>query len=400
MKIKLLILLLLVSSPLFAQSSIEHLTIESKYIDETRTLNIALPSEYENSTKKYPLIIVLDDNLLFNTTSAIVNQLSNTSRMPESIVISISSGEKHRNYFAPNLFNNHRDRMYNYGNHQEEFVKFLELELLALIEKKYRTTNFKTLIGFSPSSVIGLYILLKKPNLFQAYICFAAGNIIGDGYKKDERLIEELEILYRQNEIKQSYLYVVSGSKDANSQPYINRNIKDFNEKLSKFNNDTIHTRAEIIQGEGHTDVILPGLITAFDFLFPKEKWLVDYPDLIEKEGTAKDNISLFYQKLSDEYGFEVYPNADRLYSMSCLKNIGRRLLGSKKTEEAIEVYEYWVELYPSSHLAHYYLGLSYKENEDDNNAITSFEKAYALALSQKSNDSKIYKEVIDELNK
>lgn len=397
MKIK--IFLLLVSSSIFAQIEIKHLTIDSKFIGETRTLNISLPNKYQYSTKKYPLIIVLDDGLLFNTTNAIVNQLSNTSRIPESIVVSLSAGEKHRNYFAPDLFNNHRNRKYNYGNHQEEFVKFLELELLPLIEKNYRTTHFKTFIGFSPSSVIGLYTLLNKPNLFQAYICFAAGNIIGDGYNKDKRLIEELENLYSQNEIKQSFLYVVSGSKDAESQPYINVNVKDFNDKLSRFNSRTIRTRAEIVQGEGHIDVILPGLITAFEFIFPKKEWYVDYLDLIEKEGTAKDNISSFYQKLSDEYGFEIYPNTDRLYSMSCLKNIGRRLIGENKTEEAIEIYKYWGELYPSSHLAHYYLGLSYKENKESNKAISAFKKAYELALLQKRNDSKIYKEAIDKLN-
>lgn len=380
--------------------TIERLILASKYIDETRTINISLPNGYADSTKKYPIILILDDELLFNTTSNIVNQLSNTSRMPESIVISLSSGEKHRNYFAPNLYNNHQNRVYNYGNHQKEFVNFLELELLPLLEKKYRTAHFKTFVGFSPSSVIGLYTLLNKPNLFQAYICFASGNIIGDGYEKEKRLIEELETLYTQSKIKQSYLYVVSGSKDAESQPYINTNIKDFNEKLSKFNNKNIHIKAETIEGEGHTDVILPGLISAFNFIFPKEKWLVDYLDLIKKEGDAKGNIYSFYQNLSNYYGFEIYPNVDRLYSMSCLKNIGRRLIGTKKTEEAIDIYKYWIELYPSSHLAHYYLGLSYRENKENNNAITSFKKAYDLALLQKSNASKIYIEAIDSMNK
>ena len=41
----------------------------------------------------------------------------------------------------------------------------------------------------------------------------------------------------------------------------------------------------------------------------------------------SSNNILAFYQDLSSEYGFEIYPNADRLYSMSCLKNIGRRVL-------------------------------------------------------------------------
>lgn len=288
--------------------------------------------------------------------------------------------------------------MYNYGNHQEEFVDFLELELLPLLEEKYRINHFKTFIGFSPSSVIGLYTLLNKPNLFQAYICFAAANIIGDGYKEDERLIEELETLYSKSEIGQSYLYVVSGSKDAESQPYINLNTKDFNDKLYKYHSKGIYAKAETIEDEGHTDVILPGLITAFEFIFPKEKWYVDYLDLIEKEGSAKDNISSFYQNLSDDYGFQIYPNTDRLYSMSCLKNIGRRLLGERKIEEAIEIYKYWVDLYPSSHLSHYYLGLSYQENQENTKAMATFQKAYNIALAQNSSDSQTYKDAMEKL--
>ncbi len=398
MKFKILLFFLLVTTRFLAQTTLEHLTIDSKHIEESRKLTIALPNEYHKSTKKYPIILILDDGLLFNTTSAIVNQLSNTSRMPESIVISISAGEKHRSYFAPNLYSNHRDRRYNYGDHQEKFVQFLELEVLPLISKKYRTTNFKTFIGFSPSSIIGLHTLLQKPNLFQAYICFATGNIIGDGYEKDERLIEKLETLYAKNQVNQSYLYVVSGSKDAISQPFIHTNIKDFNEKLSKFNNRKIHTKAETIEGEGHTDVILPGLISAFDFIFPKEKWLVDYTKLIEKEGSAKDNILAFYQDLSNEYGFEIYPNVDRLYSMSCLKNIGRRLLQRKKTSEAIEICKYWVELYPTSHLGNYYLGISYRENKENDKAKTYLEKAYKIATSEKKKNAKMYKEAIEKL--
>ncbi|MTI20897.1 hypothetical protein E1176_07680 [Fulvivirga sp. RKSG066] len=391
--------LLLFTSQIFAQTHTEDFKIDSKYIKETRTITVSLPQQYENSSKAYPVILVLDKNLLFNTTSAIVNQLSNTSRMPESIVVSLSAGSKHRNYFAPNLHNNHRDRAYNYGNFQEEFLDFLEHELLPSINNKYRTNNFNTIVGFSPSSAIALYALLNRPDLFQVYICFAAGNIIGDGYNKDERLIENLDSLYANNDLGRNYLYVVSGSKDAEGQPYINTNTQDFNEKLSRHNSSSVHTRGEIIAGEGHTDVILPGLIAALDFMYPKEKWLVDYLDLIEKDGPALANILSFYKELSSEYGFEIYPNADRLYSMSCLKNVGRRLLGTNKVDEAIELYKYWVGLYPKSDLAHYYLGIAQAENENVSLAKASFAKAMELAPSQDSDDFLKYQNALEALD-
>ncbi len=398
MKFKLSLLLIVLSNQLFSQNTIEKFQLQSEYLKDSITIHIALPEQYELSSKNYPTVLIIDHDLLFNTTTAITTQLSRTSRMPESIVVSISAGSKHRNYYSPNLYNNHRNRPYNYGNHQEQLLNFLEKELLPEIKQKYRVAKFKTLVGFSPSAVFAVHTLLTRPNLFQAYICFAAGNSIGDGYSKDQRLIEDLEKLYREERITQNYLYVVSGSKDAESQPYIKTNVKDFNDKLSKYHSNNIHIKAEIIEGEGHTDVILPGLIAALDFIFPKETWVVDYLDLIENQGSAKENIMEFYNNLSKTYGFKIYPNADRLYSMSCLKNVGRRLLSTNKTNEAIELYQFWTTLYPKSHLAHYYLGTSYKENDDFSKAAKAYNKALELALAYDNSQVSLYKKALESL--
>jgi Predicted hydrolase of the alpha/beta superfamily len=395
----LLVLMLIASHQFFAQSTVEQLEVNSKYLQETRKVHVVLPEKYGQSTKEYPLIFVLDHELLFNTTAAISAQLSATSRMPESIVVSLVAGSQHRNYFAPNLYNNHRDRAYNYGGHQDNFLGFIEKELLPLLEKKYRLAKFRMVVGFSPSSVIALHTLLNKPVLFQAYICLAAGNIIGDGYAKDTRLIETLEELYNNPGIPEHYLYVVSGGKDAESQPYIISNVEDFNTKLTKADLSKGHAKAEILYGEGHTDVVLPGLISAFNFIFPRDKWVVDYLDLIEQEGSAKENILHFYDQLSKTYNFQIYPNVDRLYSMSCLKNIGRRLLGTNKEAEAIELYEYWTALYPQSHSAHYYLGMAYKAADRLKMAKESFSRSYTIAMLQNSEDAALYKRALEELN-
>ncbi|MBO0340409.1 alpha/beta hydrolase-fold protein [Flagellimonas profundi] len=393
-----LVWVLFASNKVFAQNTMEQFEVVSQYLQENRMAHVALPKQYGQSTKEYPLILILDHELLFNTTSAIVNQLSGNSRMPEAIVASLSAGSQHRNYYAPNLYNNHRDRSYNYGNHQDELLSFIEKELLPHLEKKYRLAKFRMIVGFSPASVFAFHTVLNKPDLFQAYICLAAGNIIGDGHAKDQRLIEAFEELYRKPGLPKHYLYVVSGGKDVEDQPYIQTNVKDFNDLLKKYQASGIYAKAEIIEGEGHTDVVLPGLISAFNFIFPRDRWDVDYLNLIEQKGTAKANILHFYDELSKTYNFKIYPNADRLYSMSCLKNIGRRLLGANKTEEAIELYQYWTDLYPRSHLAHYFLGMSYKEANNLEKAAEAYNRSHTLALSQNSDDAKLYKKALETI--
>ena len=384
-----------------AQNRIDSFKVESKPLQETRTIKVALPNTYEYSTKSYPIIVVLDNQLLFSITSALVNQLSVTSRMPESIVVTIVEGKRHRAYYSPNLYDNIKNRNYGYGDHQDELTQFLSDELLPTLENRYRLADFRILIGFSPSSVFTLHTFSKNQDLFQAYIALASGNIIGDGYLKGRTLIEDIEKASTKNTSSSKFLYIGSGGKDLEDQPDIEDNVNNFNQRLSKLHTTHFKSKAEIIQGEGHTDVALPGLISAFDFIFPKEKWIVNYQDLISQSGNAKENINMFYKELSKEYGFGMYPNMDRLYSMSCIKNIGRRLLGQKRVDEAVELYQYWTELYPKSHLAYSYLGRAQKAANNKELAKISYKKALELTKKEgqysKSNE---YQKVLEEIDK
>ncbi|WP_109435493.1 alpha/beta hydrolase-fold protein [Aquimarina sp. AU119] len=379
-------------------NDIETFEIESKFLKETQNVKVALPYGYHKSTKSYPIILILDHQLMFPTMTAIVNQLSSTSRMPESIVFAITEGNKHRTYYAPDLYDNHKKRSYGYGNHQEEFKMFLEKEVFPKLASTYRTVNFKTLIGFSPSSVFTLDIFCKQPKLFQAYIAIASGNIIGDGYVKNKNLIDAIESSLAHNSSHNAYLYVVSGGKDLNDHPDIKDNITSFNQRLSPFITNKFKAKAEIIDGEGHTDVLLPGLINAMDFIFPKERWVVDYIDIINTSGNAKENIDLFYNNLSQEYGFTIYPNMNRLYSMNCIKNIGNRLLSQKRITETIELYRYWTQLYPLSSTSHAYLGLALKVAGNKKESIKSYEKAIKIAKQESNPELLTYKKSLEEL--
>ncbi|MEM9000406.1 MAG: alpha/beta hydrolase-fold protein [Bacteroidota bacterium] len=397
------ILLLLISGQAMAQqidrpNTIDLFEIESEFLKESRTIKVSLPYDYAKSTKSYPIILVLDNQLMFSTMTAMVNQLSAVSRIPESLVVTITEGTKHRTHYAPNLYSNSNERAYGYGNHQKEFTQFLQNELLPKLDANYRTVNFRTLVGFSPSSIFTLHTLLKSPDLFQAYIAIAAGNIIGDGYKKGESFIDIITNFSIKDALPNAYLYVVSGGGDLDNQPHIRANVDGFNQNISTFSNDNFKAKAEIIDGEGHTDVLLPGIISAMDFIFPKEKWFVDYVDLINTSRNPKENIDDFYNALSLEYGFTVYPNMDRLYSMSCIKNVGSRLLREDRFNEAIELYQYWTDLYPQSAKAHAYLGYAQKHAENFKASRVSYEKAVAIAKKESNPQVITYQKALDEL--
>ena len=66
-------------------------TISSKYLKSDRALKIQLPRSYDIETKKkYPLIIVMDGDYLFDITSGSVDYLSYWGDIPENIVVGVN----------------------------------------------------------------------------------------------------------------------------------------------------------------------------------------------------------------------------------------------------------------------------------------------------------------------
>lgn len=59
--------------------------------------------------------------------------------------------------------------MPSYGN-SANYISRLEKELQPLIKNKYKTNEFRTIIGESLASLINTEISLKHPNMFYMYI--------------------------------------------------------------------------------------------------------------------------------------------------------------------------------------------------------------------------------------
>lgn len=155
--------LLLLSAVSFAQSKPFVLgTIEeiySKELNEKRILNIYLPEGYkQNDSIQYPVIYLLDGSADedFIHISGLVqfNSFEWVNRVPKSIVVGIATVDRRRDYTGGSA----------------KFIAFIEKELQPFIQKRFKTTSSKTIIGQSLGGLLATEILLTKPNLFNRYI--------------------------------------------------------------------------------------------------------------------------------------------------------------------------------------------------------------------------------------
>ncbi|MBD1364757.1 alpha/beta hydrolase [Mucilaginibacter sp. ZT4R22] len=146
--------------------------VQSAVLNEGRTLNIYLPDGYDkDTTTKYPVIYLLDGSKDedFIHVVGVVQFLTMIQAMPNSIVVGIANVDRKRDFTYPSTSKADVKLVPTSGG-SAKFMIFLETELQPHIQKFYKVSSSKTLIGQSLGGLLATEVLLKKPSLFNQYI--------------------------------------------------------------------------------------------------------------------------------------------------------------------------------------------------------------------------------------
>ncbi|MTK53204.1 alpha/beta hydrolase-fold protein [Paludibacter sp.] len=143
------------------------LKFHSNILNEDRTVMIALPEGYEKSTKKYPVLYMLDAQWNFNHTAQNLGWLSNSDikSIPQTIVVGLATGGDRREHdLTPTPGNGHK------GGGADSLYRFIKEELMPFVEKNYRTYNYRILGGVSYGGLFVMNAFVKDPLYFNAYL--------------------------------------------------------------------------------------------------------------------------------------------------------------------------------------------------------------------------------------
>jgi predicted alpha/beta superfamily hydrolase len=83
--------------------------------------------------------------------------------------VGIATVDRRRDYTEPSKVPEEQKAFPTSGG-SAKFIAFIEKELQPFIQKKFRTTSSKTIIGQSLGGLLATEILLTKPSLFNKYI--------------------------------------------------------------------------------------------------------------------------------------------------------------------------------------------------------------------------------------
>ena len=334
-------------------------TIESQNLKEKRIISISLPPSYKKEKdKKFPILVLLDGDYLFNPVNGALDYGYFWDDLPEIIVVGI-----HQNK------NNEREAdceiSQSTGAPEEkgiQFFDFIASELLPILEKKYRIAPFKIIAGHDLTAGFMNLFLLKNEPLFNAYLSFSPEL----GPNMENILAERLSA------IKKPYFYYQSMAEGDLIQSQ--KQIRAFDDNLKKIENKNLYYKFDEFKAASHYSMVLFSIPSALYHLFGV------FQPISTKEYTEK--IEPLKSKYID-YLVNKYDIIEKTYNMK----IKVRINDIKAIETAILKNKVYLELgpladlakknYPKSMLSDYYLALMYENTGELKKASKHYMDGY-----------------------
>jgi predicted alpha/beta superfamily hydrolase len=211
-------------------------------------LSVSLPDSYGTSTQSYPVVYVLDGDLLFGMAAGLTRFSTVFKGIPELIVVGISYGDlenldqwvelRDHNYNLPELPEAPPDSV------GELFLAALTQEMIPFIEANYRAlSSDRCLYGYSASGFFVLYALSQQPDAFQHYI--SGSGSLADAYLYVSQ--HDAQLAAHKTD-KPSQLYLSVGELEDFQFPFFDQLV----DQLKQGNYPGLNVQSEIYPGEGH----------------------------------------------------------------------------------------------------------------------------------------------------
>jgi predicted alpha/beta superfamily hydrolase len=155
----------------------EVIKIHSQILNEERKIYVHCPKlDSADLNKRFPVLYLMDGDNHFELLAQYVDYLSRPDvlAMPKIIVVGISNTERTRDLTPTNSILGYdgkpNSNAYKLSGGNEFFLRFIETELMPVIDKNYKTEPYKIFAGHSFGGIASINCILTHPNMFDAYI--------------------------------------------------------------------------------------------------------------------------------------------------------------------------------------------------------------------------------------
>ena len=346
-------------SSIFAQFKLD--TITSARLKEDRVISISLPYSYgKEKNKKYPLLLLLDGNYLFEPFSGALKYGNYWDDLPEVITVAIDQGKP----FDRELESDVDDQNGLPIEKGAQFFDFITMELMPYLEKKYTIAPFKIIAGHDVTAGFLNLFLYKDNPLFDAYISMSPE------FPKDmeTRIPTRLNLI-----IKHLFYYQSTADGDLKKMQDL---IKTLDTNIKTVNNPNLNYQFDDFKNASHYSLVLHSIPNALYHIFGVYQPIsnTEYQEKIVK--LPSDYVGFLTKKydiIEKSYGIKmpIRINDFRAIEAAILKN------------NAFTEFEQLAALskksYPKAMLSQYHMGMFYEKTGDTKKANKAYMNAYSM---------------------
>ncbi|WOC26247.1 esterase [Pseudoalteromonas sp. N1230-9] len=333
-------------------------SFKSTILNEQRTVVVQLPKSYlAHPNKKYPVIYRLDGADNVPLINAVLERLQQNDQAPEAIIVAIESTNRLRDFYP--TVNKEPQGPVGEGGGAAKFLAFVEQELMPLVNKQYRTHDYRVIAGASAAGVFALYAMQANPELFQAHIAYSPAVWWNYGAP-----VNSLKTFITKANSINSYVYMNIGEEAG----IMRERYDDMQQTMQNSKVQNLRFKSDAFAGVSHNLTSAAGAFNAYHGLFLSKHMP------LSALGDDVSSIDAYYQRLSQQWGEQIAP-PDR-----AVRLLGYSLTDNQQFERAIEVFKYNIKNYPKSAYALSALSYGYEMQGNTRQALVHIEAAIAVA--------------------
>jgi len=350
------LLFVLVSVNSFGQ--VKNEIFESFKLQERRNVSYYFPEDY-TAEKKYPLVVVLDAEYLFDQVVANAKFYSRFEGMPEVIIVGVHQSENdlRREDCA---FEENSGLPTEKG---KQFYEFLGMELIPYLDLTYNTAPFRMFIGYDITANFGNYFLFKDRSFFNAFISIAPRLAPDMETRVPERLLALDQQLF--------YHLILGGGKGTLK----NRTLQ-LNQNLKSIDKPTVHYSFDEYPEAGEISVATYGLGKAWEQMFEVFKPIS--PKEYKEKILSSD--APVYKYLEDKYGMiETLFGFQKKVSLNDIMAIYAASRKKDDFESLKPLSDLCKKEFPETMMGFFFEAEYYEELGEGKKALRTFEKAFGM---------------------
>ncbi len=364
-------------------------SLYSKILQEPRKVWIYTPdmtSGNREPGKRYPVLYLLDGDAHFPSVAGLVQQLSQVNGntvLPEMIVVGIPNTDRTRDLTPTHIFNDPPmlDSIFSRTTGGgENFLAFLEKELMPHVDSLYPAAPYKVLVGHSFGGLAVMNALVNHSRLFNAYIAIDPSM----WYDREQFLaaVQKKLAAKKYNGIRlfvgiantmPEGMTLAKMKKDTSVETKHIRSIFSL-DRFAKANpqNGLLYA-SRYYHNDDHSSAPLASEYDGLRFIFDYYRLPLTMKDFTDSSDAFASKLKKHYAAVSKNMGFTVSPPE------LLINTLGYEAMSQKWYKKAAALFRMNIANYPGSNNVYDSYGDLLAEMKDTLAAKTAYEKALAL---------------------